>query len=319
MTKNYELLRALTSDLGLNAPILKGQAVPVRNCWHFSTNGTLVDFMFRDEEDFEAGMNRIFVLRKRHKVIILAFVLMDTHVHFILWGELRECEMFVHEFIKLTSRHIAHKYGERHKFEHLLPDYQTIGDDRYLKTAICYVLKNPPVGGLAYNALEYPWSSASLYFRKHGYWTSPGWESLMKSSEEFSVRNLRDILRCRNVPRKAFRLIGNIVFPGEYVAAELVEKLFRTHRAFNFFMCISKETDIESVQGSISRLTIPNAELGQHKTELCRSRFGVDTIRKLSTKQRLVLARELKATYNCSPKQIAKACGLIYAEVKEML
>ena len=275
--------------------------------------------MFRDDEDFKDGMNRIFVLQERHKVIILAFVLMDTHVHFVLWGDLRECKMFMLEYIKLTSRSIAQKYGERHKFEHLFPDYQAIGDDRYLKTAICYVLKNPPVGGLAYNALEYPWSSASLYFRRQGYWTSPGWNSLMKSSADYSVRNLRTLLRCRDLPEKSFSLIGDLVFPGEYVATNVVEKLFRTHRAFNFFMCISKETDVESVQGAISRLTIPYSELQQHKNELCRSRFNVDTIRSLSTNQRLSLAREIKASYNCSPKQIAKACGLIYAEVKEML
>jgi len=49
-------------DLGLNTPYTKGQNIPVRNCWHFSTNGNLVDYLFRDEEDFIAGTNRIFVL-----------------------------------------------------------------------------------------------------------------------------------------------------------------------------------------------------------------------------------------------------------------
>ena len=84
-------------------------------------------------------------------------------------------------------------------------------------------------------------------------------------------------------------------------------------------MCISKETDVESVKGSISRLSIPNSELHQHKRELCKAKFGVDTIRTLSTKERLLLAKTLKSRYNCSSRQIAKVCGLIYDEVKSML
>lgn len=110
-----------------------------------------------------------------------------------------------------------------------------------------------------------------------------------------------------------------MVFPKEFVAVEIVERIFRTHKAFNYFMCISKESDVESVQGSISRLSIPYSELHQHKDELCRERFGVKTIRTLSTDQRLYLAKTLLSKYNCSPKQVAKACGLKYEEAKEFL
>ena len=311
--------RALEEDLGINAQFVKGQAVAVRNCWHFSTDGNLVDYLFRDEDDFVAGMNRIYVLHRKYRIVILSFVLMDTHVHFILWGSLRECESFVHEYLRLTSMWLSRKYGERHKLENLFPHYQVIDSDRYLKSAICYVLKNPPVGGIAFNALEYPWSSAPLYFRRKGYWNSRDYESMTESSEKLDFMGIRNLLKARIVPDEQFRFIGNLVFPGEYVAVETVEKIFRTHKGFNFFMCVSKETDVESVQGAISRLSIPNSELHQHKQEMCKTRFGVDTIRSLSTQQRLLLAKALRARYNCSPKQIAKVCGLIYDEIKSML
>ena len=313
------LRRALEEDLGINAPFVKGQVIAVRNCWHFSTDGNLVDFLFKDEEDFIAGMNRIYVLSRKYRIAILAFVLMDTHVHFIIWGDIRECEKFVHEYLRLTSMYLARKYGDRHKLEHLLPDYQVIDNDRYLKTAICYVLKNPPVGGIAFNALEYPWSSAPLYFKRKGYWSSYNFDSVVTYSDSLNFMEIRDFLKCRIVPEEKFRFIGRIVFPEEYVAVETVERLFKTHKGFNFFMCISKESDVESVGGSISRLSIPNSELHQHKQELCKARFGTDSIRKLSTDQRLSIAKTLRAQYNCSPKQTAKVCGLIYDEVKAML
>lgn len=319
MEKSVSIRRAVESDLGLNIPYIKGQNIPVKNCWHFSTDGNQVDFLFRDDEDFIAGTNRLFLLSRKYRVIILAYNLMDTHVHIILWGLLEDCQKFMHEFLRVTSMSISKKYGDRHKLNKVPPNYQTITDDRYLKTAICYVLKNAPVAGIAFNALDYPWSSGPLYFKRKGYWTFSGWEPILTDSRTLSSQEICRILRTRYVPSFPFKLIGDMVFPGEFVATDIVERLFKTHKGFHFFMCFSKESDVESVKGSISRLSIPNTELHQHKNELCREKFGVDTIRSLSTGQRLSLAKMLKASYNCSPKQIAKACGLIFSEVKNML
>jgi hypothetical protein len=47
--------------------------------------------------------------------------------------------------------------------------------------------------------------------------------------------------------------------------------------------------------------------------------FKVETIRSLSAQQRLRLAKALRRKYNSSAKQIAKLCGLVYDEVKDVL
>ena len=159
------LLRQIVSDLGLNVSFLKGQDIPVRNCWHFSTDGNAVDTMFY-EGDFMDGMNRVFVTLKGYKVIILAFSLMDTHVHFILYGAFEECNRFVHDYVRRTSWYLAVKYGENHKFENVPIRHQLIDTDYYLKVAICYTVKNAPVAGISHNALDYPWSSGPLYFKR---------------------------------------------------------------------------------------------------------------------------------------------------------
>ena len=77
MKVKEKLLRQIVSDLGLDRPFVKGQDIPIKNCWHFSTDGNAVDFMFYDEEDFINGMNRIFVLLLKYDIVILAFILMD--------------------------------------------------------------------------------------------------------------------------------------------------------------------------------------------------------------------------------------------------
>ena len=115
------------------------------------------------------------------------------------------------------------------------------------------------------------------------------------------------------------RTIGDLVFPGEYVAYELVERVFKTCKSFNYFYCKTKEDDVDARGGDVSRLSIPMKEMRQHKREVCRELFGVETVKLLTTEQRLRLARTLRARFNSSPRQIASLSGLVYDEVKNWL
>ena len=313
--------KCLLSNLGLDRPFSKGQIISVRNCWHFMTDGNDVDFLFCDETDFMDGMNRVFIVSKSFDVIILAFTLMDTHVHFILYGEFDECNRFMHEFIRRTSQHISSRHGETSKLRDVHIRHQVIDNDQYLKIAICYTIKNAPVGGLPYNALDYPWSSGPLYFRHKGLWSSPLWINEINKAEsinQLGVRNGRTVLKSRDVSGEG-RMIKGIVFPGEYVAYETVEQLFKSCKAFNFYMGISKEKDVDEKGGVISYLSLPLQEMRQHKTECCQEMFGQKSIKKLDTSKRLMLAKRLKSRYNSSTKQIARLCGLVYDEVKNLL
>lgn len=299
MDKQLNKALQIESDLGLDKPFVKGQTIAVSNCWHFSTDGNAVDAMFIDEDDFRDGMNRIYPLFVRYKITILAFSLMDTHIHFILHGAFDTCNHFIHDYVRQTSWAISHRYGERHKFRTVPINHQVIDTDRYLKTAICYVIKNAPVAGINYNAYDYPWSSAALYFRRPGHWTSPTWTDETTSSAICGQEQ--------------------IIFPGRYVNFHLVERIFKTHKSFNYFMCVSKESDVDERGGSISRLSLPMQEMRQHKTETCTELFGTHSIRTLTTAQRLHLAKVLKARYNSSTKQLARLCGLVYDEVRNLL
>jgi REP element-mobilizing transposase RayT len=123
----------MVSDLSLDKPFVKGKNLPIRNCWHFCTDGNAVDRLFDDDHDFRDGMNRVFIVRRDFSVIILAFCLMDTHVHFILYGAFEECNKFMHKFIQLTSRHIWFRHAERKKLWRLPISHQFIDNDFYLK------------------------------------------------------------------------------------------------------------------------------------------------------------------------------------------
>ena len=321
MKLNRKLLAQIESDLGLNVPFVRGQKIRIRNCWHFSTDGNAVDAMFENDEDFIAGMNRVFVVVQGYKVVILAFSLMDTHVHFILYGTFEECNRFMHEYVRLTSWYISFKHHESNKLDGVPIRHQPVEDDAYLKIVICYTVKNAPVGGIMFNALDYPWSSGPLYFKRTGYWSSPRWMDGVERDQSMGFEQRKDILRTNNesITHSVVPMIGPIVFPGEYVASEVVERIFKTCKSFNYFLCITREEDVDSRGGSISLLSIPMQEMRQHKNEVCQELFGKKSIKSLSTEQRLRLARTLRRRYNSSIKQIARLCGLVYDEVKDLI
>lgn len=318
-----ELLRQIVSDLGLNVPFVKGQTIKINNCWHFSTDGNAVDAMFYGPDDFVDGMNRVYVSVRSYHVIILAFSLMDTHIHFVLFGGFDECNRFMHDYVRRTSRYIAGKYGENNKLEKVPINYQIVDTDYYLKTVICYTIKNAPVGGIPFNALDYPWSSGPLYFRQAGHWSSPAW---LSKDPDFALQDKEEGLRSRRTTLKSRKplpgkipMTGQIVFPGCYVAYELVEKIYKTYKSFNYFFCKSREDEVESRGGSISHLSIPMQEMRQHKNEVCKELFGIASVARLNTQQRLQLARTLRSRFNSSKKQIIRLSGLVYEEVKDKL
>lgn len=323
MKINEETLILLERDLKWSAPFVKGQILNTENCWHFSTNGNDVDVVFFDKQDFIDGMNRIYIISRLYPVIILAFALMDNHIHFVLYGELDACNRFVHDYVKRTSMHIAKRHNIRHKMGSVNIDYQTVDDTHYLKTVICYCVKNPPVAGIRSNAYDYPWSSGALYFRETGVWTAPAWISggyLKPVSEYLHTKDQKfDYFHTHDIIPDEIMMCDGMIFPGEYVAYEIVEKIFMTQKAYNYYMCKSKEDDVDLKHRNISYLSIPDQEMRQHRTEILQSSFGVKTIRALNVNQRLSLARNLKSKYNCSLKQIASLCGINFDDLKNIL
>jgi len=322
MEISMNLLRQMESDLGLNTYYVKGQDKAVKNCWHFYSDGNDVDEMFYDEEDFRRGMNRIFVTLRKHRVIILAFALMDTHFHFVLYGTLSECQAFAQDYLLRTSRHIAIRHGDNNKLRSVKVCHQPIDTDFYLKTVICYTIKNPSVGGKHSMSYNYPWSSGALYFCGEISWASCNWRFVIDSCptlQDMKVRDVREMLCTKDSLPSTARIIDGIVFPGDYVAYQVVERLFVSYRGFQYFLGISKESDIESRGGMIANLTLPMQEMRQHKTEMCQALFGKNSTKTLDTSERIKLARTLRHKYNSSLKQIIRLCGLNYDECKDLI
>jgi len=309
------LIEQIESDLQLNAPFVKGVSLPVRNCWHFSTDGNSVDTIFYDDSDFKDGMNRIYLISRKYKIVILSFVLMDNHIHFVLYGEFDECNKFVHEYVRITSQYISEKHNEFNKLSQVSVNYQVVDTDLYLRTVICYVIKNPVAAGLPYYPWTYPWSCGFLYFSDE--------EAILRQKNAGNITVLSGTQEKRHILKTRENVVGDImltdgvIFQDEYVAYDLVKRIYRTPRSLMYFIGKWHDEEVESRGGLLSHLSMPLQELRRHKREFCRQLFGKESVKYLNMTQRLYLARTLKRNYNSSPKQIVKVCGLKYGEVKD--
>lgn len=314
------IMANIIKDLGINAAFIKGQTIPVNNCWHFTIDGDAAGIIYYDSLDFIDGMNRVYTLYKSFPVVVLAFVLMDTHFHFVLYGPFDVCNKFVHEYVRRTSMSLAHRHGESQKLGCVDISHQVVDDDRYLKTVICYTIKNPTVAGLPYTPWEYPWSSGPLYFRSPGTWTSPAW---LKEDNTSSVpklyRERRAILHNPSVDCNEARMVGPVVFPGDYVRTDIVEAIFKSPKSYLYFLGSSKEVEVDSRGGIISHLSIPIQEMRENRKRVAMELFGQADLRMLNTTQRVRLAKVLKSRYNSSLKQISRLCGLMYDEIKDII
>lgn len=122
----------------------------ISNYWHFYTDGKSVEFFFPDDDSFRAGMELTSRLSAEFEVLILAFVLMDTHIHFILYGDLSECQRFMHKYIKMHSMYLSYNNDIMKGLRNCLTEYQAVEDYIYPTfphqyiTRLCFLVPGHP-------------------------------------------------------------------------------------------------------------------------------------------------------------------------------
>ena len=69
--------------------------VDMKEIWLVTTDHLEKELWFRDDEDFKVGMNFVAIQAVCcPEVIVLAFILMSNHVHFVVVGTREEVEAF---------------------------------------------------------------------------------------------------------------------------------------------------------------------------------------------------------------------------------
>lgn len=279
--------------------------------FHVYTKGFEDKQIFRNREDFIAGMNLLTVVCSTcPQLKLLAFVLMSNHVHFVLYGTEKQAKKFIDMYKNLVSRYVRTRYGEVKYLRHLLTTVSEVTlENEGLKRLIAYVLNNPVKAGINCVATGYEWSSARCYFNF-------GVDSSSTPLESFGPRELRSILHSKKTLPGHWLLNSSFyVEPKSFVDYQHVERVYGRSSSIQYFLSAS----LSIKRGATDNVTFSDSILESALMEMLEKKYGVCALSQLDNMMMKNLIRDIKVRFTASAKQIARIVGLPVKDVVSML
>lgn len=307
--------------------------------WLISTEHLNDRLLFKDTEDFRVGMNFVAVQAYKCGVVVLVFILMSNHLHFIILGTREDVEKFVNGFKLEYSRYLQRKYGSREHLRRNGVDIRRIPmENEALERALAYVQMNCVAANICGSPRDYPWGTGACFFtgpdtgmpgvsagRKPGVREpgSPAKAFPAKAGRPLAALSARE--RFRLVHSKA-ELPGEwvlsetgYILPSSYVRKDLVEKAFGSPRRMNYFLQSSSKAKMRLETGEQSLPAFKDQVIVAALPDLCWSLFRKHSVAELSGEQLVELLRQLRFRFAANVNQIARVTGLTYELVAEYL
>lgn len=276
--------------------------------FHICTDGRALPWMFQDEKDFIAGINRIAICHLRTCLEIIAFVLMDNHVHFVLYGTMPQCKAFINLYKRLTGKWILTKYGIGDYLRGLPTEILRIENEESLLNTLAYLDRNPPMAGYRYMHSEYPWGSSKYLFRDTK--TTDDEES-WKPVSTYTRRALRSILNSKvEIPGNWLINESGMIHPKSFLNIRKLEACYKTPIRYAYFLAKKIEGIVEQDLQHSQKLFIPDKELRPIVRKMARELFSTENITELDVKDRLLIAKRLRYNYASTLKQISRMVHL---------
>lgn len=278
-----------------------------------TTNHLESAIWFKDESDFVVGMNAVPLIAATTGVIVVAFILMSNHVHFILYCSYDQALRFINAYKKHYSFYLACKYGIKETLRRNSVDIRkidTTGDS--LEKAIAYVQMNPVAANICINPFDYPWGTGNSFFK-----VSPARGTSVKN---LSARTRQALFHSRkDVPDNLLLGENGFVLPESYIQKNRVEAIFRSPNRMKHYLNSSSKAKIRLESGDAEIPVLKDHIVLPVMMELCKKMFGKGTVNELSAEQLSELLRQMR--YRCSSNvyQLARLTGLSYAQVAKML
>ena len=266
---------------------------------------------FRDGEDFRVAMNYVAVAAFLSGVMVLAFILMSNHVHFVLACSREDAERFVNTFKRLYASYFYRKYGVNELLRRNGVDIKEVNDcDESLERAIAYVLMNSVAANICFEPSGYPWGTGNVFFNDNPF---PG-----RCLGEFSGRAQMRMLKSNVMLPGDYRIgSGGYILPESYVQVKGVEALFRTPKRLGYFLRTSSKARQRLEGGAAPSFRDQN--ILSASEDLCHSLFRVNRISDLGVEQKTELLRQLGRRFSADLNQICRVTGIPYEEAARML
>lgn len=326
--------------------------------YHAFTKGLEKDLLFYGDTEFLYGMNIIPRYLKLSGTRLLAFCLMDNHVHFVLEGCRAACNQFIINY-KRTVFSFLKKCRERDIPETTVPGIVGIESTDSLLTVIAYVLRNPVAAGINYLPQDYKWSSAPTYFRKRcnmygeaandacgtargimGSATgsvirsaasscihsTAGGNCMHRTSDSCMPRKIEELPRRE---RKRY-FMDSPEYPGHWTVdgngmiypenyTEVAKVEGLFHSVKRYLYYLSSAREAKVNLTMGHEIRLSDTELRREASAICLERFGTTSFGLLTIAQRLQVCKLLRGRFGASYKQLGRVMHLDSDTIKEML
>ena len=280
--------------------------------FHVYTKGLEDKQLFRDREDFIAGMNLLAVVCSSFPQLkLLAFVLMSNHVHFVIYGTEQQAKEFIDLYKSTLSRYIRSRYGVAKYLRHLITTVSEVSlENEGLKRLIAYVLNNPVKAGINCVPTGYEWSSARCYFNQMDLTGD------LIPISALGVRQQRRIFRSyQKLPKNWYLTSSDYVLPQCYVDFQAVEKNYGKSRSFEYFL----NSSMSLRKGVSENITFSDSMLYSAIDELLDKKYSVESISDLDEYLKRNMLKDLKHRFSSSSKQLARVTRMTISEVVRLL
>lgn len=143
----------------------RARCAPGGLVYHALNRATARLKLFRKPADYDALLRVLEEALRKHPCRVLAFCLMPTHWHFVLWpqadGELTAFLRWLTHTHTMRWHTHYHSVGSGHLYQGRFKSFPIQADD-HLYTVLRYIERNPLRARLVKRAEAWPWSSLGL-------------------------------------------------------------------------------------------------------------------------------------------------------------
>lgn len=266
---------------------------------------------FRDEEDFRVAMNYVAIAAFLSGVLVLAFILMSNHVHFVVNGSRERIRLFITKFKQLYAAYYQKKYGVSELLRRNGVDFrEVLEEDESLNRAIAYVMMNSVAANICLEPSGYPWGTGNILFNSN---PLPG-ARLGDLSGRAQIRLLKSNVK---LPPDYKVAPGGYILPESYVPVAGIERLFRTPSRLGFFLRTSSKARARlegpAVPSFRDQVILSACE------DLVKSYFRAHGVGDLSSDQKAELLRQLQRRFSADLNQLSRVSGIPYEEAARIM
>lgn len=282
--------------------------------WHLYTNGQMMQNIFCSEEDFKIGLISLAISLLHCKNIkLIAFELMNNHIHLILSGPKEDCL----EQFSIFCKRLRLIYSKRRRaldWNNFKVDILQIDTLDSLRNEIIYTHRNAYVANGRFNPFSYPWGSGCAYFNH--------WTEIVQTIDfkDLPLRVQRGLTHSRDVaPYGHLKMCGDSIFIPSFCSVKLGESLFTDSRSY--FNMLTRKAEAYSAIAARLKDTVflTDDEMFQVTLSYCKEKLGIANMTLLSPEQKITVAREIHFKYKATHQQIRRLLRLDTNLLNEIL